>query len=230
MRIHYIQHVPFEGIGYIETWLQQHQHPITSTKVWEGSAFPSVDDFDALIVMGGPMGVYEDHQYHWLPDEKNFIFDAIQTEKTILGICLGAQLLACVLSTTIYTNKHKEIGWFPITILPSFGKWLGADVLKELTVFHWHGDKFDIPYGGENHAFSEGCSHQLFTFGDKMIGIQFHLEATPETVDAMINNGASLQANGAYVQDGEMMVRETTYFKDANGLMAKILSRLIRDK
>ncbi|MBN9385768.1 MAG: type 1 glutamine amidotransferase [Chitinophagaceae bacterium] len=227
MRVHYIQHVPFEGLGSMETWLKQHGHSMTCTKIWEAPAFPAAGDYDALIIMGGPMGVYDDHLYQWLPDEKNFIFDAIHAEKTIIGICLGAQLLACVLGATVYTNKHKEIGWFPINILPSLSAWLGTDLPKEMTVFHWHGDKFDIPYGGENHAFSQGCNHQLFTFGDKMIGLQFHLEATPGTVASMLQNDDSTVFMGEYVQDQQTILQDTAHFKSGVELIESVLSRLL---
>lgn len=227
MRVHYIQHVPFEGLGSIGAWLEQHGHSITVTKVWEAPSFPAVGDYDALIIMGGPMGVYDDHQYQWLSDEKNFIFDAIRAEKTIIGICLGAQLLACVLGATVFTSKHKEIGWFPITLSPSFSSWLGVDLPKKMTVFHWHGDKFDIPYGGVNHAFSQGCNHQLFTFGDKMIGIQFHPEATPETVASMLQNDDSTVFTGEYVQARQMILQETAHFKSGGKLMECVLSRLL---
>ncbi|MEJ7683416.1 MAG: hypothetical protein WKG06_37270 [Segetibacter sp.] len=127
MRVHYIQHVPFESLGCIEDWLIKNNHTIVSTKVWENAVFPSTDDFDVLIVMGGPMGVYNDHQYTWLADEKNFIFDAIKSEKKIIGVCLGAQLLAVVLGAAVFINKYKEIGWFPVKIDPSFTKWLGKE-------------------------------------------------------------------------------------------------------
>lgn len=227
MRIHYIQHVPFEGLGYIETWLEQRKHTTTATRIWEQAAFPPVDDYDVLIVMGGPMGVYDDHLYRWLPDEKNFIYDAVRADKKIIGICLGAQLLASVLGATIYTNKYKEIGWFPVTFDAAFGEWLGDAVPGEMDVFHWHGDKFDNPYGGVIQASSAACNHQVFTFNEHMIGLQFHLEATPESICEMVKNGTDELVEGPYIQKGEV-ITESRSFGQPNHLMGLILEKMCR--
>lgn len=225
MRIHYIQHVPFEGLGYIQTWIAENNHTLTATKVWEKAMFPSMDDFDVLIIMGGPMGVYDDHQYQWLSEEKNFIFSAIKEEKKIIGICLGAQLLACVLGATVYTNKHKEIGWFPIHIESSFREWLGTDVPGEMLVFHWHGDKFDNPYGGLIQASSEACNHQVFTFGDNMIGLQFHLEANNESIQGMLQHGGHELTTAPYIQDAATISQHQS-FTAPNQLMGQILQKM----
>ena len=171
------------------------------------------------------MGVYDDHQYKWLPDEKNFIFEAVREEKGIIGICLGAQLLACVLGATVYTNKHKEIGWFPVEFDPEFAQWLGASVPASLSVFHWHGDKFDNPYGGNMLASSAACNHQLFTYGDRMIGIQFHLEANPTSVADMLQHGTAELIEDEYVQEKQEIAAFQS-FAEPNELMAKILSRI----
>jgi len=225
MRIHYIQHVPFEEPGYIEQWLTNHLHTITSTRIWEDSRFPSPDSFDLLIIMGGPMGVYDDHMYAWLTDEKNFIHAAVQNDKKIIGICLGAQLLACVLGATIFTNKHKEIGWFPVSFDPSLSGWLDQPVAETMTVFHWHGDKFDIPYGGLIHAASEGCNHQVFTYGDHIIGLQFHAEATPATVRAMLQHCGHELQEAPFIQATEV-IEAYNSFEDPNGLMGAILRKM----
>lgn len=181
--------------------------------------------FDVLIIMGRMMGVYDDREYQCLPDEKNFIFDAIREDKKVIGICLGAQLLACVLGATIYTNKYKKIGWFPIQIAPSFSDWLGTGVPEELIVFHWHGDKFDNPYCGVIHASSEACNHQLFTYGDNIIGLQFHLEATSETVRNLLENCLADLVDGVYIQKAEKILDDRS-FEEANLLMRIILEKI----
>lgn len=225
MRVHYIQHVPFEGLGFIETWLNTHQHTISVTRTWANDVFPSMESFDVLIIMGGPMGVYDDHQYKWLADEKNFIFDSIKEEKGIIGICLGAQLLACVLGATVYTNKFKEIGWFPVEFDPEFADWLGSPVPGSLSVFHWHGDKFDNPYGGNMLASSAACNHQLFTYGNRMIGIQFHLEADPAAVSEMLKHGSEELIKDQFVQDAATIASFRS-FEEPNELMSKILHKI----
>lgn len=230
MKVHYIQHVPFESLGYIETWLTENNHTIISTKVWENAIFPSTDDFDVLIIMGGPMSVNDDHKHTWLVDEKDFIFNAIRAGKKIIGICLGAQLLAVVSGAAVSTNKYKEIGWFPVKIEPSFAKWLGKEIEPEVTVFHWHGDMFDIPPGGINHASSLACSHQLFTCGDNIIGLQFHPEATPASIALMIEHGKDELTEGDFIQSAEVIKHEAKAFTKAQKLMKNILEKLLTEK
>lgn len=225
MRIHYIQHVPFEGLGYIEQWLTEHKHTVTATRMWMQEKLPALDAFDVLIVLGGPMGVYDDHLLPWLSDEKNFIYAAIREDKKVIGICLGAQLMACVLGATVFTNKYKEIGWYPVKIDCSLGDWLGRQVPEELKVFHWHGDKFDIPYGGVIHAGSAACNHQVFTYGNSIIGLQFHLEATTQTIQAMLEHGAHEITEAPYIQTAEEMVAQQA-FEEPNRLMGWILEKM----
>ena len=226
MKVHYIQHVPFEGLGSIATWLNEHHHSVTVTKVWEKPVFPESGEFDVLIIMGGPMGVHDDTLYTWLPQEKNFIAAAVRDHKKIIGICLGAQLLASVLNAAVYPNRHKEIGWFPVEFGAGFSDWLGADVPSSLNVFHWHGDKFDIPGDGVLHAHSEACGHQLFTVGRNIIGLQFHLEANTESMQSMLESGSGELVESRYVQHaGEIMERAS--FDQPNKLMSDILERML---
>lgn len=149
MRVHYLQHVPYEGLGYIETWLKENNHSISGTRFYEpGYALPSISDIDALVIMGGPMSVYDDYKYPWLREEKIFIEDSINAGKKVLGICLGAQLVALCLGANIHTAQHQEIGWFrvqPTEQIKSIS-WLHQLFKDEPTVFHWHGDQFEIPF------------------------------------------------------------------------------------
>lgn len=114
MRAHYLQHVPFEGLGSIEAWLHEAGYSIGVTRLFEGDAFPDPDDLDLLIVMGGPMSVNDEHRYPWLIQEKAFIRAAIDAGVAVLGVCLGAQLIASAHGAPVYPNHAAEIGWFPI--------------------------------------------------------------------------------------------------------------------
>ena len=118
MRAHYLQHVPFENLGCIEDWLESQEFQITSTQFYEDAVLPKPEDIDFLIIMGGPMSVNDEAQYPWLVQEKAFIQSFIKTQKPILGICLGAQLTASALGSSVYSNQMKEIGWFPIRSIP----------------------------------------------------------------------------------------------------------------
>ena len=150
MNIHYLQHVPFEGLGSIANWVGQAGHNLTGSRLYAGEALPDPAALDWLIVMGGPMGVHDERHHPWLTREKQLIEQAIGQEKTVLGICLGAQLIADVLGARVYANEHREIGWFPVRRTSEAADCaLGRVLPEQVEVFHWHGDTFDLPAGGK---------------------------------------------------------------------------------
>ncbi len=114
MKIHYFQHVPFENLASIEKFFNERECEISVTQFYEGENPPNIEDLDWLIIMGGPMSVHEEAQYPWLKTEKDFVRTAINKGKTVIGICLGAQILADVLGAKVYKNNRKEIGWFDV--------------------------------------------------------------------------------------------------------------------
>lgn len=114
MRIHCLQHVPFEGHGHIAEWAGRYGHQVSKTALYADEPLPKIDDFDFLIAVGGPMGVHDTALHPWLIKEKYFIKAALRAKKCVLGICLGAQLMADVLGANVYSNDHKEIGWHPV--------------------------------------------------------------------------------------------------------------------
>lgn len=197
MRIHYLQHVPFEGIGAIAEWAAQRGHTVTGTELFaEAGAkrsapeFPDPADFDLLVVMGGPMSVYEDAAYPWLPAERDFIGAAIRGGSRVLGICLGAQLIAASLGAKVARARHKEIGWYPVDMtsdgrkLPVF-----AGFPEWFTALHWHGDTFALPGESVWVASSTACPHQAFALDKgRVVGLQFHLEETPESLAVLVEN------------------------------------------
>src|SRR5512145_1336843 len=146
MRIHVLQHSSVNTLGTIEEYAKTRNHPLKSTRFFETKSIPAIDSFDLLIIMGGPIGVYDYKENPWLRDEKEFIKQAIGAGKTVLGICLGAQLLADALGARVYDNKYMEMGWFPIRAAIQESK---PDFLKglpeEITVFHWHSRTFGLP-------------------------------------------------------------------------------------
>ncbi|GAA6615557.1 type 1 glutamine amidotransferase [Scytonema sp. NUACC26] len=224
MRIHYLQHVPFEGLASIEQWATRQGAIISTTQFYNGDTLPSVDDLDWLIVMGGPMNIYEDDKYPWLTLEKKFIAEAIKKDKIVIGICLGSQLIADVLGSKVYKGQEKEIGWYPIQLTteaqnsPVF-----ASLPQSFTVFHWHGDTFDLPPGSVRLAYNEVCSNQAFIYGEKVLGLQFHLESTKDSVRQIIENCASELVAGKYIQKPEEMLARDDDFSNINIAMGKIL-------
>ena len=228
MRAHYLQHVPFEGLGIIEPWLQAKGYDITSTRFYEPAKLPDWSDVDFLIVMGGPMSVNDESEFPWLVDEKQFIRSCIEQKKSVLGICLGAQLIASSMGARIYPNPAKEIGWFPVEGIPApDARSFGFPPSQE--VFHWHGETFDLPSGAYHLARSEGCENQAFQFGSSVIGIQFHLEATPESVREIVSHCRSELIPSKYVQS-ESVIRAAApeKYEAINKLMVKMLYYLTR--
>ncbi|BAY91269.1 MULTISPECIES: type 1 glutamine amidotransferase [unclassified Tolypothrix] len=224
MRIHCLQHVPFEGLASIAQWATQQGHIISATQFYNGDNLPSVDDLDWLIVMGGPMNIYEYDQYPWLKTEKDFIEAAIQKNKVVIGICLGSQLIADVLGSKVYQGREKEIGWYPITLTPEAHNYsVFASFPQSFNVFHWHGDTFDLPPGAVRIAYSEVCANQAFIYGDQVLGLQFHLESTKESVSQIIENCAAELVSGKYIQKAEEMLARDDDFSKINTFMCQIL-------
>ncbi|MBE8720161.1 type 1 glutamine amidotransferase [Sphingobacterium pedocola] len=226
MNVHYLQHVSFEGLGYIETWLKESECTVSSTHFYETDYdLPAVEAIDCLIIMGGPMGIHDDDQYPWLLEEKQFITDCIQSGKKVLGICLGAQLLADNLGAKVYGAPHREIGWFPVKPTEESKQlaWFYDLFKDQRTVFHWHGDQFEIPEGGLDLLSSAANNNQAFSYGDNLIGLQFHLEVTRDTLNDMLENGASELTDAPYIQKvAEITAREANIAR-CNAMMASIL-------
>jgi GMP synthase-like glutamine amidotransferase len=224
IRLHYFQHVPFEGLGCIEQWIVRSNYPVTCTRFFENHTLPDLDAFDWLIIMGGPMGVNDESQYHWLKEEKEFIRKAIEKDKTVIGICLGAQLIAASLGARVYPNKQKEIGWLPIENASPFDYNKSPfSIDGKLTVFHWHGDTFDLPEGAAHLYCSEACSNQGFLYKRNVLGLQFHFEATPESVYEMVIHGEDELVPGAFVQSRKSILNQNRFYKDSNNIMFRIL-------
>lgn len=228
MNIHCFQHVAFEKLGCIESWIVENNHTLTTTRFFEKHTLPDVSSIDFLIVMGGPMGIYDYEEHKWLDSEKEFIRGAISAGKIVLGICLGAQLIADVLGAKVFSNGNKEIGWLPVRFGLEFQKYATVKLNTDLNVFHWHGDTFGIPDGGMLHSSSLVCSNQLFTVNEKVMAIQFHLEVTPESVKTIVANcGNELNEAGDFIQSENKILDTTTYFKQSNRIMFDILDTLV---
>jgi len=189
MRIHYLQHVPFEDPAGIRTWAQDKGHSLDGSHLYRGDTLPDVAAIDALLIMGGPMSVGDDGIYPWLTPEKRFIEKAVASGKTVIGICLGAQLLATVLGGTMYRNDVPEIGWFPVSLTEDGRASRVFSVLpEEFMAFHWHGDTYTLPSGCVRTAGSEKCAQQAFEYEGRVIGLQFHLESTADSIGRLIEN------------------------------------------
>jgi GMP synthase-like glutamine amidotransferase len=227
LRIHYLQHVEFEGLGSIEEWVSSAGHLLTSTRFFESSDLPEAADFDWLIVMGGSMSVQDEKEYPWLTEEKKFIRKAINAGKTVLGICLGSQLVSDALGAKVYKNHDKEIGWFDIepTCFAETSKLL-YDMALRTTVFHWHGDTFDLPEGAIHLAYSRACKNQAYLYMGRVLALQFHLEPTKEWIREMVESGAGELVAGNYVQTGEEILKNIDLVDSNKKILFNLLNRL----
>lgn len=226
MRAHYLQHVPFEGLGSIAGWLEKSGYDISRTQFFGDWELPRIEDIDMLIVMGGPMSVNDDSEYTWLVAEKEFIKQAVIAGKPVLGICLGAQLIANAMGGQVTQNKVKEIGWFPVEAVKSESDSVFhfPDIAE---VFHWHGETFELPEGAVQIARSKGCENQAFQIGNNVIGLQFHLETTPDSARAIIEDCRGELVEGEYIQpESEILSVPRQRYSSINSLMGNILEYL----
>ncbi len=227
MNIHYLQHVPFEGLGSIEQWAIAHSHQLSVTRLYANDNLPALERFDMLVILGGPMSVHDVYEHVWLKAEKWFVKQVIEAGKPVLGICLGAQLIAEVLGGTVSPGKEKEIGWFPISLSPEFAASnLGQRFPETMNVFHWHGETFSIPDGAQRIASSEVCENQGFIYNDRVIGLQFHLETTRISAESIISNSAQELVEAPFIQSEEVMLEDEMRFSEANRLMQIFLEYL----
>lgn len=225
MRVAWFQHAAHEELGCIAPWLAERGHEAQRVRLYAGEAPPAPGAFDALIVMGGPMNIDEHDAHPWLVPEKAAIRAAIDAQRPVLGICLGAQLIAGVLGAPVSRNAHTEIGWFEVALEPAArASRYFRDFPERFAAFHWHGDTFAIPSGSQNLMRSQACAHQAYE-RPGVAAIQFHLEVTAADARRWLVEDAP--APERYVQAADEILRDLTRFADGNRLMVKLLDSWI---
>lgn len=183
MHIVAFRHVPFEGLGLIADSLQAHGIDVKYADLYlPGAQLPDARAAAGLIFMGGPMSANDGLPY--LEREARYIREAVKADQPVLGVCLGAQLIARAMGAPVRRNPVKEIGWFDIHLTEAGGTDpLFQALAPSETVFHWHGETFDLPAGAAHLAYSEACRNQAFRVGTAVYGLQFHLEVTPAIIE-----------------------------------------------
>ena len=228
MKIHYLQHVPFEDVSYMGNWARENGIHFSRIRLYENDPYPPLSDVETLIIMGGPMGAGDDQIYPWLKSEKAYIRKAIQKNKIVVGVCLGAQLIAMVLGAKVYPNPHKEIGWFPVHKTPqAHNTSIGKILPESFMAFHWHGDIFDIPKGAVHLAESKVCKNQAFVYLNRVIALQFHLESTQSSIESLIQNCRDELISAPYIQTADQIRNGYHQIESLNTIMVKLMNCII---
>lgn len=231
MKIHSIEHVPFEDPAGIGLWAAARGYELTRTLLFNGDPLPEPGQYDLLVIMGGPMSVHDELEFPWLAAEKQCVKLAVARGKSVLGVCLGAQLLSEALGGQVTINEHREIGWHEVTLSP----WAASNpafrcIPSRFTAFHWHGETFSIPRGAQLMASSRACVNQAFAVGGKLVGLQFHFETTPESLDDLSEHGAADLIPGPFVQTpGEMRAGLAAHYGGLSAMLHKLMDNMARE-
>lgn len=226
MNIHYLQHDPSRGPGVITAWAVARGCRVRPVLLYDGGTLPDPSSVDALVVLGGPMNAYDD-SYPWLAEEKEFLRRCIKRKKKILGMGLGAQLIAEVLGAKIHPNQPKKIGWYIIS-------WTSYALTNPLFNFvpchqitlHFNKDTFTLPPGAIRLASSRFCKNQAFVWRKHVVGIQFHLEMVHEDLEKLVASlREELKERGRNIQSAEHILSRPNYIKDNNYTMIRFLDR-----
>jgi len=224
IRMAVLQHVEFEGPAAIADWAAARGVPVRVCRLGRNAILPSIDDLDMLTVMGGPMSANDQAQFDWLGPQIALVREAIAADKTVFGVCLGAQMIAKALGARVYPGSAKEIGWFPVERTGSHPLFDGLP--DSFTPLHWHGETFDLPREAMTLAMSKITKTQAFAVGRRVLGLQFHMEATEASVQALLNNAAHEIGRGAFEQQPGSMLANLNQCTRLRPLLDTVLDRL----
>jgi len=229
LKVHYLQHVSFEGLGSMDKYFSDRNYEVTSTKLYDNEELPEEMDFDLLVIMGGPMGVRDTDVYPWLVAEEAFVKSAIDDGKFVLGICLGAQIIAHSLGAEVTENRYREIGWHSLEINENIEETFFADIIEDGDeVFHWHGETFSIPEGAVHIASSQACENQAFIYNERVLAFQFHLETTAQSAKTLMDNCGSELDSSEFTSTPEEIMGDSDRFLRINEIMSNILDRIVQ--
>jgi len=227
MNIQCFTHVPFEGPAVIADWAKAKGHELSLSRFHEGEDPPDPGNTDMLVIMGGPMSVFDYPTHPWLKEETAWVKDFISSGKPVIGICLGAQIIAAALGAEVYPGPYKEIGWYNLRFLPCLGDYrICRDLPSVRKVFHWHGDTFNLPQGAVRIAESKAFANQGFMLNGKVIALQFHLEVKASSVKSLVKNCGDELVEGPYIQQADAILSEKGPYRENQRLMFEIMDYL----
>jgi len=230
MNLHVLQHIGCEGPGAIADWARDRGAAIATTHLYRGDPLPDPASVDFLVVMGGPMNIYQDRDHPWLRGERAFIKAHISTGKPVIGVCLGAQFLADALGGRVIQNPHIEIGSFPVEFTAE-ARARFPFLPPSLPVTHWHGDTFELPGGALRLASSAACQNQAFLHGDRILALQFHPEVARDDLAAWMNEFDGELAPSDYVQTSEaILATPDETFAAGRDLLRKLLDAIFPNR
>jgi GMP synthase-like glutamine amidotransferase len=223
MKIQILQHISFEDEAFIAEWASQRGHGISRTRIYQHEPLPTFG-YDMLLIMGGPMSVNDENKHSWLIAEKEHIRGAIDKGKGVLGICLGAQLIANAIGAKVYPNNHKEIGWHRVYGSNGPSSEIAPQIFPDsFMAFHWHGETFDMPDGATRLFSSEACRNQGFIIEDRVIGLQFHLESSAASIEKLLKSCPGDLDDSTHVQSVDDIKEGYKNITMINEMMAKLL-------
>jgi GMP synthase (glutamine-hydrolysing) len=226
LNIHYYQHVSYEGLAVIQKWADLNGHNLSKTNFKNNEPIPNPDMYDILIVLGGPMSVNDESKYPWLKTEKKSINRCLNDGKKVIGICLGAQMLAEVLGAKVYKSELPEVGWHNIFFTENKQNFEAMNVFPdELNTFHWHYETFDLPSGCSRIAYSQSCDNQIFAYGDIAVGFQCHLEQNEYLIGRMLDRSGSQLENSKFIQPKEEILANIHHANYNNKLLFEFLDK-----
>ncbi len=228
-----LQHVPHEILGTLNPLLKRAGFRIRYVNfARHPDAQPSLDGYDGLVVLGGPMGVNDTDQFPHLSTELKLIEEAMRRNLPVLGICLGSQLIARTLGADVYPNREKEIGWYDVSATaeaerdPLLAKFQSTE-----KIFQWHGDTCNIPRSAVHLAFSRVCANQAFRYGATVYGFQFHLEVDERMIHRWLRvteNQQEIAALGGAIDAGRIHSETPDNIQRLHQLSDHVFSEFIK--
>ena len=226
MQLAILQHMPHEGPAALLDWADARGHRAAIWPLYDNPSLPATGQFEGLIVLGGGMSVYDRDTHPWLEPERQLIRDALAAARPVVGICLGAQQLAYALGARVSSNDEREVGFWPIH--------REGDALPlpaTLPACHWHGDTFELPEHATLLASSAACRNQIFVTGDGLgLGLQCHLEATPDWVDSCCTHDADYLIPGGWMQDAARLRAERVAYLAMHAALFDLLDALFHNR